>query len=154
MNSQRIIRHLVQITLMAGTMCLLPSVQAKSVTAVDAPTPMTAPSQNLKRDVDELLRGVNGRLTPDARPLLVAPGCGNGCRPRQNIGQAEPSMQRDESFDATPVLVAPGCPSCRPRQNIGQAQPSMQRDESFDPTPVLVAPDCGSVVCNWFRFFG
>ena len=103
MNSQRIIRHLVQITLMAGTMCLLPSVQAKSVTAVDAPTPITVPSQNLTR-------GVRGRLTPDARPLLVAPGCPH-CRPTQNIGQARPSIQRDESFDATPVLVAPDCGS-------------------------------------------
>ncbi len=77
MNSQRILRHLVQITLMAGSMCLLPSVQAKSVAAVGALSPMTAPSQNLKRDVDGLLRCVNGRLTPDARSLLVAPDCGS-----------------------------------------------------------------------------
>lgn len=110
MNSQRILRHLVQITLMAGTMCLLPSVQAKSVAAVGALTPTTAPSQNLKRDVDELLRGVNGRLTPDVRPLLVAPGCPH-CRPKPNTGQAQPSMQRDESFDPRPVLVAPDCGS-------------------------------------------
>lgn len=103
MNSQRILRHLVQITLMAGTMCLLPSVQAKSVVAVDALSPMTVPSQELKR-------GVNGRLTPDARPLLVAPNC-PGCRPKPNTGQAQLSIQRDESFDPRPVLVAPDCGS-------------------------------------------
>ena len=129
---------------------LLPSVQAESVPAVGALTPMTVPSQNpmhdvpllvapqgnpwfcfggrcigtatAQRDVDGLPRGASGRLTPDARPLLVVPSCTSG--------------------------------NCRPTQNIGQAQPSIQGNESFDATPVLVAPDCGSVVCNWLRFFG
>ena len=107
MNSQRILRHLVQVALIVGTVALLPSVQAKSVAAVDAPTPITVPSQNLTR-------GVSGRLTPDARSLLVAPGCPH-CRPTQNIGQAQPPMQPDASFDPTPVLVAPDCGSgnCR-----------------------------------------
>jgi len=150
MNSQRILRHLVQVALMVGTVALLPIVQAKSVTVVGALTPMTAPSQDpigdvpilvapagnpwfcfggrctasatAQRDVDGLPRGASGRLTPDARPLLVAPSCSNG--------------------------------NCRRTQNIGQAQPSIQGNESFDATPVLVAPDCGSVTCNPYRFFG
>ena len=150
MNSQRILRHLVQVALMVGTVALLPIVQAKSVPVVGALTPMTVPSQNpmrdvpllvapqgppwfcfggrctasatAQRDVDELPRSVSGRLAPDARPLLVAPSCGGN--------------------------------NCRPTRNIGQAQPSIQGNESFDATPVLVAPDCGSVTCNWLRFFG
>ena len=150
MNSQQILRHLVQAALIVGTVALLPSVQAKSVVVAGAITPMTAPSQDpmrdvpllvapqgnpwfcfsrrctgsatAQRDVDELLRGASGRLAPDARPLLVAPSCANG--------------------------------NCVRKGTIAQAQPSMQRDESFDATPVLVAPDCGSVVCNWLRFFG
>ena len=164
MNSQRILRHLVQVALIVGTVALLPSVQAKSVAAVDAPTPITVPSQNLTR-------GVRGRLTPDARPLLVAPGCPH-CRPTQNIGQARPSIQRDESFDPTPLLVAPtGCHSgCRPTASIGRGDSitsgqsqsvagqgcrgSCSSGGSFNATPVLVAPDCGSGNCNWFRFFG
>ncbi len=150
MNSQRILRHLVQVALMVGTVALLPSVQAEPLPAVGALAPMTAPSQDpigdvpilvaptgnpwfcfggrcigtatAQRDVDGLPRGASGRLTPDARPLLVAPSCTNS--------------------------------NCRPTKNIGQAQPSIQGNESFDATPVLVAPDCGSVTCNWFRFFG
>ena len=103
MNSQRILRHLVQVALIVGTVALLPSVQAKSVAAVDAPTPITVPSQNLTR-------GVRGRLTPDARPLLVAPNCTNAnCRPTQNIGQSQPPIQRDESFDTAPLLMARSC---------------------------------------------
>ena len=127
----RILRHLVQITLMAGTMCLLPSVQAKSVAAISALTPMTAPSLDLmrdvpllvaptgnpwfcfggrcigtttaQRDVDELLRGMSQPLAPDVQPLLVAPNCPN-CWPKPNIGRAQPSIQRDESFDTTRFL--------------------------------------------------
>ena len=105
MNAQRIVRRLVQAALIVGTVALLPIVQAKSVPVVGALTPMTVPSRNpmrdvpllvapqgppwfcfggrctgsatAQRDVDELPRGVSGRLAPDARPLLVAPSCGN-----------------------------------------------------------------------------
>ena len=150
MNTQRILRRLVQGALIVVTVALLPNVQAKSVPVVSALTPMTAPSEHpmrdvpllvapqgppwfcfggrcfgsatAQRDVDELLRGVSGRLAPDARPLLVAPSCAGI--------------------------------NCVRKGTIAQAQPSMQRDESFDATPVLVAPDCGSANCYWFRFFG
>ena len=169
MNTQRILRHLVQIALMAGTVCLLPSVHAKSVAAVGALAPVTAPSQELMRDVPFLVApgcgqgcrgsGSAGRVTPSPHgaPLLVAPSCaGSNCTRQGMIGQAQPSTQRGESFDTAPLLMAPNCGNgnCRPTQNIGQAQPPMQPDASFDPTPVLVAPDCGSGNCRWFRFFG
>ena len=116
MNAQRILRRLVQAALMVGTVALLPIVQAKSVPVVGV---LTATAQ---RDVDGLPRGASGRLTPDARPLLVAPSCSNGnCRPTRDIGQAQPSIQGNESFDATPVLVAPDCGSvtCNPFRFFG-----------------------------------
>ena len=134
MNTQRILRHLVQIALMAGTVCLLPSVHAKSVAAVGALAPVTAPSQELMRDL----------------PFLVAPGCGQGCRGSGSAGRVTPSPH------GAPLLVAPSCAgsNCTRQGTIGQAQPSIQPDASSDPTPILVAPDCGSANCWWFRFFG
>ena len=94
MNTQRNLHRLVRVALMVGTVSLLPSLQAKSVSVLDAITPMTAPPQNLTREVRQ-------PPAPDARPQLVAPGCINGCPPIRNIGQAKPSTQRDESFDTT-----------------------------------------------------
>ena len=94
MNTQRILHRLVRVALMVGMVALLPSLQAKSVSVLDAITPLTAPPQNLTREVSQ-------PPAPHARPQLVAPGCINGCRPTRNIGQAQPSIQRDESFDTT-----------------------------------------------------
>ena len=133
MNTQRILRHLVQIALMAGTVCLLPSVHAKSVAAVGALAPVTAPSQELMRDL----------------PFLVAPGCGQGCRGSGSAGRVTPSPH------GAPLLVAPSCAgsNCTRQGTIGQAQPSIQPDASFDPTPILVAQNCGNNNCYWFRYF-
>ena len=94
MNTQRILHRLIRVALMVGMVALLPSLQAKSVSVLDAITPLTAPPQKLTREVSQ-------PPAPHARPQA------GGAKLHQRLpadtehrpGAA--SIQRDESFDTT-----------------------------------------------------